>query len=801
MQNLGISIKIGSALESKGFNAAQKELSKIQSLNQSVLKSTLTPKVNLSPLNKLKSALNGIKAQVESLRNKDLELKVQGKIDSFKSSFVEKAAIGASIAMPVKAAIDFESSMADVKKVVDFDSTEELNAFGKEIRKLSQTIPLLPTELAKITASGGQLGIAKKDLMGFTTLVAKIGVAFDMSADQAGDTMAKIMNVYGLGLKEMEAVGDTINHISDNSAAKAREITEVLNRIGGTAKVMGLSADNAAALGSAFLAMGKAPEVAGTAINSLFTKLLAPEKQSASFRKALEEIGLSAEELKDSIQNNPQKGIEEFLETLAGIEKSDQMGVLSGLFGAEFGDDMALLVSGLENYKKAVKLANSKEKDGSVGREFENRAATTENALTLLKSSVLNLGITIGSILLPPLNAIIGVVNPIVNGFATLCETFPRISGVVVGAVAAFGSFIVASAGLGFVLNLVHLNILKALPYFSLFKSAILSSVAWLKAKNLGLFLVKAQLGATMVATKLYGIATLGLSKAIALSGMALKAFGSVLSFIGKSILLNPIFLIGAILAGGAFLIYKYWNPIKEFFSALWDKIKVGASVAWEGLKNVFKYSPLGILITSFSKVFSYFGTFWNHTKGLFVKSWEFLKSIFKWTPLGLIVQGFSVVTEYFSSLFATWVGMFLEVINKIGSAISSIKGFFGFGEKESNAKTQENTQFRSLSANQEPSLQFLQPALQASPMQEAQNLALQPAQITPIEIKPIPQNPKAQAQNINVAFTGGIQVQTTDGKIPENSQLQRDIQREVEAALKKNQDSQRNRTLSDIDF
>ena len=729
MQNLGISIKIGSALESKGFNAAQKELNKIQSLNQSVLKSTLTPKVNLSPLNKLKSALRGIKSQVESLRNKDLELKVQGRIDSFKSSFIEKAAIGASIAMPIKAAIDFESSMADVKKVVDFDSNEELNAFGAEIRKLSQTIPLLPTELAKITASGGQLGIAKKDLMGFTTLVAKIGTAFDMSAEQAGDTMAKIMNVYGLNLKEMEGLGDTINHISDNSAAKASEITEVLNRIGGTAKVMGLSAENAAALGSAFIAMGKAPEVAGTAINSFFTKLLAPEKQSASFRKALEEIGLSAEELKDSIQNNPQKGIEEFLETLKNVEKSEQMGILSDLFGAEFGDDMALLVSGIDNYKKAVDLANDKNKVGSLQREFETRAATTENALTLLKSSVLNLGITIGSVLLPPLNAIIGVVNPIINGFAALCERFPKISGVVVGAVAAFGSFIVASAGLGFVLNLVHLNILKALPYFSLFKSVIIGSVTWLKAKNFGLLLVKAQLGATMVATKLYGIATLGLSKAIALSSVALKAFGSVLSFIGKSILLNPIFLIGALLAGGAYLIYKHWTPIKELFSVLCDKIKIGASVAWEGLKTLFK-----------------------------------------WSPLGLIIQGFSAVTEYFSSLFATWVGMFSGVINKIGSTISSIKGFFGFGEKESSIKVQDS-------------------------------LALQPAQITPIEVKPIPQNPKAQAQNINVAFTGGIQVQTTDGKIPENSQLQRDIQREVEAALKKSKESERNRTLSDIDF
>ncbi|WP_300827106.1 phage tail tape measure protein [Helicobacter sp. UBA3407] len=718
MQNLGITIKIGSTLEGDGFNAAQKALSKIKNLNQSALKTTLSPKVNLSPLNKLKTALGGIKAQLESLRNKELELKVQSKIDSFKSSFIEKAAIGASIAMPVKAAIDFESSMADVKKVVDFDSKEELNAFGAEIRKLSQTIPLLPTELAKITASGGQLGIAKKDLMGFTTLVAKIGTAFDMSAQQAGDTMAKIMNVYGLGLKEMEGLGDTINHISDNSAAKASEITEVLQRIGGTAKVMGLSAENAAALGSAFIAMGKAPEVAGTAINSLFTKLLAPEKQTAGFRKALEEIGLSAEELKDSIQNNPQKGLEDFLQTLTEVEKSEQMGILSSLFGAEFGDDMALLVSGIDNYKKAVSLANDKNKVGSLQREFETRAATTENALTLLKSSVLNLGITIGSILLPPLNMVISAINPIVNGFAALCERFPKISGAVVGAVATFGSFIVASAGLGFVFNLMHLNLLKALPYFSLFNRAVMGSVAWLKAKNLGLLLVKAQLGATMVATKLYGIATLGVSKAIALSSVALKTFGAVLSFVGKSILLNPIFLIGALIAGSVFLIYKYWTPLKEFFSNLWSGIKEK-----------------------------------------FISTWEFYKKIFKWSPLGLIISAFSPISEYLSKLLGGWIQNFQGTISKIGETLSSIKSFFGFGETSIKA---EQSQIEAI-------------------------------QVTPLQ--PQKQN------NIQVAFTGGIHIESKDGKIPQNSELQRDIQREVEMALKKAKESERNRTLSDIEI
>lgn len=62
MQNLGISIKIGSTLEKSGLILAQKELNRIQSLNQNIFKSPLTPKANLSALNKLKTVLNGIKA-------------------------------------------------------------------------------------------------------------------------------------------------------------------------------------------------------------------------------------------------------------------------------------------------------------------------------------------------------------------------------------------------------------------------------------------------------------------------------------------------------------------------------------------------------------------------------------------------------------------------------------------------------------------------------------------------------------------------------------------------------------------
>jgi hypothetical protein len=50
--------------------------------------------------------------------------------------------------------------------------------------------------------------------------------------------------------------------------------------------------------------------------------------------------------------------------------------------------------------------------------------------------------------------------------------------------------------------------------------------------------------------------------------------------------LLNPVVWIvalGAALAGAAYLVWKHWEPIKRFFSDLWDT-----------MKSVLSYSPFG---------------------------------------------------------------------------------------------------------------------------------------------------------------------------------------------------------------
>ena len=74
-----------------------------------------------------------------------------------------------------QAAIDFESNMADVRKVVDFDTPEQFKEMGNDIIEMSNYIPMAANDLAKIVAAGGQSGIAREDPTSFAESAAKTG--------------------------------------------------------------------------------------------------------------------------------------------------------------------------------------------------------------------------------------------------------------------------------------------------------------------------------------------------------------------------------------------------------------------------------------------------------------------------------------------------------------------------------------------------------------------------------------------------------------------------------------------------
>ncbi|WP_196228328.1 phage tail tape measure protein, partial [Kingella kingae] len=158
---------------------------------------------------------------------------------NLKGQWQNAASAAGALILSVKLAIDFESAMADVKKVVDFETPEQFKQMGNDIVAMSRKIPMSTTELAKIVALGGQSGIAQNDLMRFTESAAKMGVAFDISAERAGQSMAELRSAFKLDQKGVETLADKINYLGNTTPAAAKGIMEIVQRVGAFGTVAG----------------------------------------------------------------------------------------------------------------------------------------------------------------------------------------------------------------------------------------------------------------------------------------------------------------------------------------------------------------------------------------------------------------------------------------------------------------------------------------------------------------------------------------------------------------------------------
>ena len=519
----------------------------LYSLNEEVRKSGKDIKSLVRDQNKLGSSIELLKGKYSKLgsaiRNRQSFLASKA---HFKSQIIETIGLGLSLAAPIKVAIDFESSMADVTKVVDFKKgTDEATKFAEGLKKMSRTIPLSAAELAQIAASGGQLGIKKEDLFKFTETVAKMSTAFDMSAEQAGDSIAKLSNVYGIKVDGMEHVGNVINHLSDNTAAKAKDMVKALATVGGTAKQFGLKFEETSSLVNAFISLGKEPAKAATAINALLSKLQTAEGQGKEFKAALEEIGITAEEMAQRVSENGQEALLYFFNSLKKMDNQERSKILMKLFGQEYQDDVALLVGSPEKYEEAIKLLADKEKyKKSLQNEFKNRVETTASKLRLLRNAVAEVAMNLGSVMLPTLKNVAESLKTVTRYIDSFTKEYPTITKAITGTLAALISLKILAVGVGY--------------------------------------------GFTFLASTFFGFQAKIIATLSFLSTYVFPAVVIGLRAIGLAVMSNPIGFLIAALATGATLVMTSWQDVKNFFASFWEYIKsiikpIGEVFSWMG--------------------------------------------------------------------------------------------------------------------------------------------------------------------------------------------------------------------------
>jgi TP901 family phage tail tape measure protein len=548
-------------------------------------------------------------------------------------------AIAASMSLVIGPAVEFESVMADVKKVVNFDSPEQFRAMADDVLALSRRIPMASSGLGEIMAAAGQSGIARAELLRFTEDAAKMGVAFDLSGKEAGGAMTGLRTIFKLSQDDVIGLGDAINHLSNNMDARAADILTLENRAGSMGRMFGLTAEQVGALGATFLALKTPPEVAATGINALLGKLATATTQPKEFQEALRDIGLEASDLKDAIQRDAQGALLDFLKAVDGSE--DKMTTLAKLFGQEYADDMAKLVSGLGTYQKALGLVGDQSKyAGSMQREFQERASTTGNGITLMNNSVGAAATKIGDALLPILDAGAHMLATVADGVAYLAGEFPWL----IQGIATVGGFWVAYASVTTIASWANTFFAGGLPavigrlmgltaataasttataaggaasavatagLWAQARAAVAASLGWLRV---GASVVIAQaplIGGALIS----GITAVG-GALMSVASVAIPMVIGGLRALAIAVMANPIGLIIGGIALAAGLLISNWDAVGPFFSGLWEGVSAGAEWLWGGLQSLAGWTPIALVIQAWSPVATWFNGLWDGITG-----------------------------------------------------------------------------------------------------------------------------------------------------------------------------------------
>lgn len=466
------------------------------------------------------------------------------------------------LAGPIQSAMEFESVMADVRKVVDFDTPQQFKEMSNDILKLSQEIPVSASGLAQIMASAGQAGIARNELVAFTKDAAKMGVAFDITADQAGDMMAQWRTAFKMNQVQVVELADKVNYLGNKTAASAAKISDVVTRIGPLGSVGGVASGEIAAMGASIVGSGIASEVAATGIKNLILGLTAGEAATKKQRAAFDELGLDSSQVAESMQKDGKGTILMVLNTINQLDKVKQAAVLKNLFGKESIGAIAPLLSNLDNLKRNMDLVSKPGYEGSMEKEYEERAKTTANAIQLLKNAASSLAVTMGSSLLPYLAQGASWMASVAKAMSNWGKEHPTlvkgIYGVVVGA-AAF-----MTVGMGALLVVTRL-----------------------KQVFVGLSMVAK--GVQMAFTLLRGAMMLASAHPLVLGFMALIAVG--------------------------YLVYTHWEQISAFFAWMWEggKAALASFTAWISAKFDAAYA---FVMGLWQAVKAFFEGMWEGAKG-----------------------------------------------------------------------------------------------------------------------------------------------------------------------------------------
>lgn len=498
------------------------------------------------------------------------------------------AAAGAAMGAPVVAAVRSYASMEDAMKGVakqvnglrddNGNRTKQFYEMQDAIKAASEQLPMEngAIDYAALVEGGARMGVTnqddpfedqKRDLLAFASTAAKAATAFELPADELAEGLGKIAQLYKVPTRNIEQLGDALNYLDDNAMSKGGDIINVLQRMGGVADRLDFR--KAAALGSTFLSLGAAPEIAASASNAMVRELSIATMQSKRFFEGMDLLKLNPEEIEKQMTTDAMGTIQRVLEKVNKLPQDKRLSAMTMIFGKEFGDDAAKLANNLPELQRQLKLTAGSDANGSMQKESDINKDSLSAQWLLVKTGAQNAFSSLGETLRQPLMDIMSMVKGVTGALRRWVEQNPVLAGTLMKVAAATAAITV---GLGTVAVAV---------------AAVLGPIAVIRFA-LSMLSVKVLPSTAAAATRTGGVLRLLASGPLALLRVALFTVGGVLGA-----LLSPIGFVVAALAGVALVVWKYWQPISAFLGGVVEGFKAAVAPilsAFSPLMPIFQW-------------------------------------------------------------------------------------------------------------------------------------------------------------------------------------------------------------------
>lgn len=610
------------------------------------------------------------------------------------------ATAGGMLGGAMKSAIGFDSAMASVKKTVEA-SDEEYIALSKEIRQISKEIPVAAKDFAELVSLSGQLGVTKDDVIDFTRTVADLGVATNLTSEEAGTMLAQFFNVTSKGdFSNVQNFASALVELGNKAATTEKDIMELAFRLSGAATNVGFTQQQILGLSTALASAGLNSEAAGGSISQVLQNIQKVVSGVADGSKDKLEafgkvIGKTGDEFKKMWGEDAYGTFQLVIEGLGKLNEEDKDLITTldelGIKSIRQTDSMSRLSLASETLAKYTDMANKAFTDNkALSDEAQRRYETFASQITILKNNLTDLAITIGDRLTPYISRFSEFIKENGDAIADFVEKNADAIVKLLGFAAAISP--VAKVG-------------------SLFSDTLSGIAGKLKS------LIQSKWMMNLV-TSFNGLGT-------TLGGLVQKV-SSIPSIISKVITgINPVYAV--ITALVALFVYAYTTVdtfrerVNNFVSALWEDLKPIIEIIWDAIKRVVDLiidflrpvidsiiqiirdhlvpiftnvigiimDVIGIVVDLVSKIARFLYpillTIWEFLKILFIPIWGALVGVVRET-----IEFVMSIVEWFTSLWdllkqTEWIQAIIEWFGSLDEKIDGVKnklsGFVGWVE------------------------------------------------------------------------------------------------------------------------